>query len=399
MTRDTGRAESMSPPPWLDDEPEILAMLNAFLDRLDRKPASERTRMPGIKISARTYPGLGRRDEAADRTWALIRSLEGVVFDIRLDRKRPVHEAEYIGSTLVVREAGEELIRAWLSRPRKKQYRQEWASAVDAFSHLFADQGVSLCFHPIKLPGKTAHEVVGAFARIARFETHHLTLRQLSARCFWGHSKALDAREDLVRQLYPALRIAPRPVLVHIHLPDKCEGVLFIENQDTYIQALAGSPVQTSHLALVYAAGFRGSAERIRRREGACLHYHDGDRDMLRQTFEAWWFEEAEPQWPLWFWGDLDYSGMAILKALRQRFGDVHAWPWGYGQLAKALQDGLGHDPDVGEKAEQRDPGKTGCEYADSELLPLIRSYGKFVDQELGYSDKTGCPGQDNPFC
>ncbi|MBT4075489.1 MAG: hypothetical protein HOE78_02800, partial [Gammaproteobacteria bacterium] len=29
---------------------------------------------------------------------------------------------------------------------------------------------------------------------------------------------------------------------------------------------------------------------------------------------------------PVWFWGDLDYSGMAILKVLRQRFENVQAW-------------------------------------------------------------------------
>jgi hypothetical protein len=33
-------------------------------------------------------------------------------------------------------------------------------------------------------------------------------------------------------------------------------------------------------------------------------------------------------------------------------------------------------------KTGQRDPGITGCQHADAVLLPAIRRYGKFVDQE-----------------
>lgn len=63
-----------------------------------------------------------------------------------------------------------------------------------------------------------------------------VTLRQLSARSFWGNSKVLDDRLDLVTGLFPDLEILGRSVPVNVFLPETYAGVLFIENQDTYAQ-------------------------------------------------------------------------------------------------------------------------------------------------------------------
>ena len=123
-----------------------------------------------------------------------------------------------------------------------------------------------------------------------------------------------------------------------VHLPSQIEGVLFIENQDTYTQACSGQPLEVAKLALVFASGFRGSAQRVRQRDGALLHYSGcdsgGDADV-RCNFEAWWFERALPPGPCSFWGDLDFAGMQILKALRSRFGSVAAWPPGYSPCSR----------------------------------------------------------------
>jgi hypothetical protein len=61
--------------------------------------------------------------------------------------------------------------------------------------------------------------------------------------------------------------------VIAVHLPERCKGVLFIENQDTYTAAAAGSPTEALEFALVYAARFRGTAARVRNRSGALLHY------------------------------------------------------------------------------------------------------------------------------
>ncbi len=96
--------------------------------------------------------------------------------------------------------------------------------------------------------------------------------------------------------------------------------MLFIENQDSYIQALAGVPEEVNYLTVVYASGFRGSAERVRMSNGVSLYYHGTWNDSLKYQFESWWYGKSASTWPIWFWGDLDYSGMAILKALRRIF-------------------------------------------------------------------------------
>lgn len=102
----------------------------------------------------------------------------------------------------------------------------------------------------------------------------------------------------------------------------------------------------------------------------------------------AWLFQPLEdertgsPVVPVCFFGDLDHAGMQILASLREVFPQAGAWRPGYGQLARLLAAGAGHPPELAAKAQQTDPGRTGCAYADNELLPLLRSQGRFIDQE-----------------
>lgn len=369
-------------PEWLNDEPGVITLLGAFLDRLDRRPVSERTRIPSIAITRKTLPALHRNDEAAARTWALLRTLEGQVFEIRPNRKRQPYDPEYLGASLRFLEASEAICRAWLDRPWQPRYHAAWAAAVDAHADAFADRGAALAARPARVAGKNPSEVVAAFAQIGALSSAALTVRQLSARVFWGHSKILDTREDVLERLFPRLVLAPRPILVQVCLPRSCQGVVFIENLDTYVQALAGRPADAVGLGLVYSAGFRGSAERIRRCDGVSLHYHGNSDGQVQARFEAWWFDQHRADWPVWFWGDLDFSGMAILKALRQRFGDVQAWQPGYVPMMQLLREGGGHSPDTADKVEQPDPGATGCRYADQQLLPALRECARFIDQE-----------------
>lgn len=378
-----GSAPAPERPQWLDDEPEILGLLGTFLDRLDRSPAAERRRRPSIKLTETTAPALFRHDAAADRSWALLRSLDGVLFEIRLNRKRSAYDAEYLGATLWWLEDAETVCRAWLGRRRTTSYRDDWIQAVDAHGHVFADGGEALRKRAIQLAGMSAASLVAAFAQVVEHLQDEATLRQLSARCFWGHSKFLDGREELLRALFPALRITPRPVLVDVRLVGDCAGVLFVENLDSYLQLVADEPPQIDKLVVVYAAGFRGGAERIRKRGGAALHYHGAASDGLSAWFEQWWFAGQDATLPVWFWGDLDYAGMSILRALKQNFPAVQAWRPGYAPLLDALERGMGHAPELGAKIEQKDPGVVGCPYADRELLPAMRRSGRFVDQEL----------------
>lgn len=372
----------MDKPRWLDDEPEILALLDAFLDKLDRRPAREWQQPPAIGIDQKSFPSLYRNDAGADRQWALLKSLDGVVLDLRLARKRAPYSPEYAGARVQLRLAAEDDLRHWLDRPRSVPYAVQWRQAVTQYTAAFADAGAALAARTIQLEGKSASDLVAAFARIAHHIDADVSLRQLSARCFWGHSKFLDDRTELLSALFPSLRILPRPILVNVFLPKKFDGALFIENQDTYSRAIGGSPAEAGSLALVFASGFRGSAQRIREPSGVCLHYYGGIADAQRTAFESWWFDIRHSGMPVWFWGDLDYSGLAILKVLRTRFGDVRAWKPGYRPMLDVILAGGGHTRKLANKEDQAHPGITGCVFADQVLLPAIEQHDMFVDQE-----------------
>jgi hypothetical protein len=85
---------------------------------------------------------------------------------------------------------------------------------------------------------------------------------------------------------------------------------------------------------------------------------------------------------PVHFWGDLDYSGMAILASLRTIFPSAQAWQPGYDPMLGRLTAGDGHSPGESGKERQRMIEATGCPYADEQLLPALKASQRFLDQE-----------------
>jgi hypothetical protein len=368
-------------PRWLNDEPEIAGLLHIFIDKFDRKSADEWKQPPELKLTAACCPALFRQDEEADRSWLLLKQLEtiGCLLIITKPKRNPF-DPEYKDARLLFELHLEETVRQWLQRPRQPSLQREWQAAVAQYSGNFPGDTALLQARPIAVADRSAAEILDGFFAITRYQQQSLTLTQLSARCFWGQSKFLDGREELITALYPDLQFTPRPIIINVHLPAQIDGVLLIENQDSYCSAINGRPHASRNMVLVYCAGFRGSAQRIRTAAGVSFHYQG---DCRRQAeFEAWWFSEAWSGPALHFWGDLDFSGMAILKALRQRFEEIEAWQPGYEPLLQQLHEGNGHTPEQGSKEEQGDPQLTGCGYADSALLPALRAAGLFVDQE-----------------
>ncbi|MEN8171179.1 MAG: hypothetical protein ABFS08_13230 [Pseudomonadota bacterium] len=368
-------------PPWLTDEAQLMALLHAVLDRFDLQAGEARQQR--LYFNAEKYlPSLKRVDEEADQLWRFVRLMEKEQLLAIRPGKRGEYDAEWKGASLAFAPKSEETLRHWLTRPREEPALRGWREAVHRHADAFPNGIAPLIKRRITLPGWEDERVVTTFARLGKIDTPH-TLRQLAALYFNGDSKRLDEREDLIRALFPSLPLKPRSLVIAVHLPVQCCGVLFIENQDNYASTVIGDDAAARGLALVYAAGFRGGAERIRVRQAALLHYQDSHESHTEhQHFEEWWFDQdASPPGPLYFFGDLDYSGMAILAALRKRFGDVTAWQPGYAPLLERLRDGLGHTPNAADKQQQIDPGTTGCPYADNILLPATRQFG-FIDQE-----------------
>lgn len=224
-----------------------------------------------------------------------------------------------------------------------------------------------------------------------------MALREASARAFQGRSKVLDHREELLKLLGSTSgQFVEAPIQLLLAPPtDAADGgpgsfkdVLFIENLVTFEHMADVRAVAWAESLLVYAAGFRGSARRLRSRAGCRLYLRARAPEASLPAVESWLFESQEREQsdlavaPVYFFGDLDHAGMQILASLREVFPQASAWRPGYAQLAGLLAAGGGHSPDLAAKAQQMDPGRTGCAYADDELLPLLRSQGRFIDQE-----------------
>ena len=374
-------------PVWLQEQPDILKVLHLFLDKLDKKPLAQWSQPPSIAVSDKTLPGLFIQGEGADQTWTLLKTLaqDYQVIGIRLHKKRNPLDPEYFNARLRLQENGESILRAWLQRPYQVPALQQWRDAVEQASHVFPGDFTKLYSRPISLNDKSARQIVQAFTSIGDFRHKHLTLRQLSAVCFWGRSKFLDGRADLVLSLFPDLELNLRPIVVNIYLPQTIDGVLFIENQDSYTCAMQGNPHGVHNLALVYSAGFKSSAARIRDRGGVSLHFAGPGVQQHQDPFSQHWHDEAANDWSLWFWGDLDFAGMNILKQLIRRFPRLRAWQPGYQILLNHLLQSNGYPAGSDDQQNQVDPQDTGCEFADRILLPALRQHGLCVDQEIVY--------------
>jgi hypothetical protein len=281
-------------------------------------------------------------------------------------------------------------VRSAVGRPeRVRSAAERWREAVDQILDAPDEVKRAVGDYCIHLPDRSAMEVVAQLNQVFALAEAPLLLREVSARLFWGMSKVLDKRQALVAALLgaPECPFPESPMQLQVHVPAGGHaGVLFIENQVSFEQALRSTARASGSVALVYAAGFKGSAQRLRRREG-CSVYYSGRGALDRavaQRFEAWLFEDERCDGErVHFWGDLDDAGMCILAAMRASFPGVTAWEPGYAPMLAALLAGQGHAPEAADKAGQRPVAATGCPYADAHLLPALARLRAFVDQEL----------------
>ncbi|WP_040640962.1 Wadjet anti-phage system protein JetD domain-containing protein [Halopseudomonas pelagia] len=356
-------------PTWLAEEAWLRDLLSWCLKRLhdDRRRAVTR------RITPRHLPALFDFNQNTGYRWHLLQSLarDHGVFRIQLAPTRTAEEP-YQNAQLRLNPDSEALLRVWLNQPRVDPYMLEWSTAIQQQRSVFADQGQALLTNPLQVPGFTASELVNGFVRISDHLDQPCTARHVAARCFAGHSKLLDQRAELLFALFGprAAAMGPRPLLLNAWAPGVFSQILLVENQDSFLQLVSQPPAEC---ALVYSAGFRASAERLLSAHTRFAFLPGSDS----AAFQQHWLS-AQP----WFWGDLDYAGMAILKALRHSLPRLQAWQPGYQPLLGALLDGAGHRPEQAGKTRQTDPGVTGCDYADQQLLPALRATGRFLDQE-----------------
>lgn len=374
-------------PGWVGS-PVVQELLHALVDRLDsaqtRGSASVRT----VPLNKIVWPSFYDQPFESDREALWQQARELATFGlIVLTPERAARAATGYDMSPRIGVVDAARLRAAVGRPERLKTASElWREAV--YEHLQGDESTKkvVSGYCIELEGHAPASIVQRLNELRRqAQTPGLLLRELSARLFWGMSKVLDDRERLVAAVlgvdecpFPA-----SPIQLQVTLPrGQSAGVLFIENAMTFEKAMRSTAAEYDSLALVFASGFKASAKRLRNPEGASLFY--SRRGCMEPgelaAFEHWLFQGKEM--PVYFWGDLDWSGMRILATLRDTFGDVAAWKPGYAPMREHLVAGGGHRPEAAEKRGQQPLAATGCAYADRQLVPFLDSLG-FVDQEL----------------
>jgi len=369
------------------ENPGARRLLTALLERYLASGDKGRP----VRLDDRRMPEFGPqgRPGEADTTWQSIKSLENAGL-IRIDpiRTKPgmaAYEMQplvRLVPTEVARAA--ELIGFALD---KDPWIKEWISGCSSASWLPEEHRETLSCRPHRIGKRPPADVLEGWGRLLNGAMKATYVREAAADAFWGLSKALDDRFQLVNQLRECMGLAPlleMPIILNVHLVSEGlkAGILFIENQSTFEAARRGRIPDAKGMHLAYSSGFKASAFRVRNMQTASLYLSDASAISETDRFREWFFSRRQDV-PTYFWGDLDYSALSILRSLRTVFREMKAWVPGYAPLLRALLNGQGHLPEEDvRKGEQRPLDATGCAYADAELLPALGTAGRYIDQE-----------------
>lgn len=374
-------------------EPAIAALLNALVERIDNIPFAARSRPLTFLLNAENWPEFFVIEQPGERAvaWGWVGTLAkqpGITLE--LDRQKRVLDLDIWERRprLIVTADAEEFLRQATGRPpRDRSWITEWRQAVRG---RFGDSELAarLISRPITILQRPAEDILQRFVAIAALPGSNLMLHEVASRQFWGLSKILNGQQEAIAMLLeqPACPFPDKPVqLLVAPLTENLDApILFIENAATF-ESLASRRLPLAQgFLLVFASGYRATARRIRSREGSSVYFSPlaVESGIAAQRRFLDWLYSPDSERPVYFWGDLDYAGMDILKELRVVFPAARAWQAGYGALLERLIAGESHAPDEARKSGQIDPARTGCDYADAVLLPALREHGRFVDQE-----------------
>lgn len=387
-------APTEGPPP----HPFLLRIATRILQRADR---SQGARPARLRLDVNEAPELHARTDfdGAQRHELLLRDLVATGWvTLLLDPPREFAGFADRNPRIELREF--EAMARWVGFERRsEQWQSRFRDAVAQHQHFAGDARTTdllayLARNPLSsVEGLSIDEAISSLARLRALceSGTAMPLREASAQVFQGRSKVLDNREELLRLLgASAVQFWEAPTQMLIDVPTVFDEALFVENLMTFERMADTRRPAWERALLVYAAGFKGSAQRLRSRSGCRIYLREpgdaakGDAGEAARALEAvksWLFDRAPL--PVQFFGDLDYSGMQILASLREVFPVATAWRPGYEVLAQQLAEGAGHAPGMAAKEQQVDPGSVGCPYADGTLLPSMRFEGRFIDQEV----------------
>lgn len=368
--------------------PGIQAVLNKLVDRLDSAEARGSASAQTVALNGTTWPALYHAPMESDKEhlWEQFLKLVEVGW-LQVTPPAAAQSTAGYDKQPRVKVLNIEAVRRATGRlERPKTAVERWREAIDA--HLEASSEVKKAAgdYCIDMPDRDMADVVKRLNTLKSLADTPLMLREVSSRLFWGMSKVLDNRTGLVAALLSTdeCPFPESPIQLQVYLPQGgFNGVLFIENQMSFEQATRSANPAFAKLALVYASGFKGSAARLRNPETVSLYFsHKGELGGDRADYFGSWLFSKNIAIPVWFWGDLDWSGMRILAAMRSNFPEMQAWQPGYVPMLQSLLEGHGHSPEAADKRGQRPLETVACTYADNQLLTALKAQGKFVDQE-----------------
>lgn len=382
------------PAPNWSDEPVVMALLHALVDRLDSVPFEARLRDLTFALTENSWRKFFAIDHPSDRTyiWQLVEALtQQPGFELRLDDRRIARDLDLWQRhpKIVVKKEAENLLRNITGRhpAAESNWIEEWKHAVQGLfgTGLLASR---LATRPVAIYQRPPAEVLKRFAAISDLADACLMLHEVASRQFWGLSKILNGQQDaialLLSQDFCPFPDKPIQLVIQSLTADTDAPILFIENAATFESAASGRISTAQGHILIYASGYKATARRIRTAEGSSLYFAPEVYELnpsLPRDLQAWLYS-GDTSRSVYFWGDLDFAGMDILKELRVVFRQIEAWRPGYEKLLEKLTAGESHTPEEARKSGQTDPILTGCPYADGTLLPEMRNSHRFVDQE-----------------
>lgn len=378
----------MTKPLWLSDA-GVRHLLNAIVDQIERAELAGKTLARSISLNERNYPALygASLESEKERYWGYIPEMARLGWiELKLGKSHPGMVGYERSPRLVIKDASR-FKEATGRLHREVPASELWRAAVDKVLDLPQDVRNIIYMYRLDISGRDPEEVAMQLAKLPSLKDESLLLREVSSQLFWGMSKLLDDRQKLVAAIM-GLEECPfpeMPVHIQVALPKGgFDGVLFIENSTNYDRAMIDSVLggKFERLALVFSAGFKAGAKRLRTKIGSSVYMAvEGSLDSVdTKRFMEWFYGRIEL--PNWFWGDLDYAGMSILAALRQSFHDIDAWEPGYRPMMDRLKNGFGHAPEATNKEKQKPISHTGCRYADQFLIPALQETEAFIDQE-----------------
>lgn len=368
--------------------PGIQSLLNKLVDRLDSSEARGSASAQTVALNGSTWPTLYQAPMESDKEYLWEQFIKMVEAGwLQVTPPAAARSVAGYDKQPRVKVLDIEAVRQATGRPeRPRTAAERWWEAIDAHLEASAEVKKAAGDYCIDMPDRGMAEVVAKLNTLKSLAGTPLLLREVSSRLFWGMSKVLDNRTGLVAALLGTddCPFPESPIQLQVYLPQGgFNGVLFIENQMSFEQATRSSNPAFSKLALVYASGFKASAARLRNPETVSLYFsHKGELGGDRADYFSSWLFAKNISIPVWFWGDLDWSGMRILAAMRSNFSAMQAWQPGYDPMLQSLLEGHGHSPEAADKRGQRPLETVDCPYADGQLLAALKAQGKFVDQE-----------------